>query len=432
MQPNFLFVFPDQHRADWSAAAPGLPLITPNLDRLRRDGVEFLQAFTPSPLCSPARACLATGRAYQHCGVRGNSENTPLSIPNYFQYLRDVGYEVAGVGKFDLHKADRDWGIDGSQLLNKYGFTQGIDNEGKGDAIASFLSNNRTPKGPYMQYLAERGLAEAHVAMYAPYRGTGNQLNFAAVTDLPDEAYCDNWIAGNAVNFLRNFNQEQPWHLVVNFTGPHDPYDVTSSMRERWKDVVFPPAVDHPGGGEASILERRQNYAAMIENIDAHLGRLMDLVEERGELDRTVIVYASDHGEMLGDHQRWAKSVWYHPSTRIPLLVSGPNVVAGLRCDSLVSLQDLAATFLDYSQASSLPDADSRSLRPVLEGRTEDHRSHITSGLHNWRMVFDGRYKLVFFENADPLLYDLQTDPSEITNIAGQRGDLAESLALKL
>ena len=115
-KPNILFVLPDQHRPDWLGCNPDLPVRTPNLDRLARNGIRFTNAFTPSPLCSPARACLAAGRDYGRCGVRNNRQNTPLSLPTYYQALRDAGYEVAGVGKFDLHKPDLDWGLEGFLL----------------------------------------------------------------------------------------------------------------------------------------------------------------------------------------------------------------------------------------------------------------------------------------------------------------------------
>ena len=136
-RPNILFLLPDQHRFDWLGTNPVLPLRTPNLDRLGAQGVRFARAITPSPLCAPARACLAAGREYDRCGVPNNKFDYPLSQPTYYQALRDAGYRVAGVGKFDLHKATLDWGLDGSRLIREWGFTEGIDNEGKMDAIAS-------------------------------------------------------------------------------------------------------------------------------------------------------------------------------------------------------------------------------------------------------------------------------------------------------
>lgn len=432
MQPNILFVLPDQHRPDWLGCNRDLPLRTPNLDRLSERGVRFTNAFTPSPLCSPARACLATGRDYHRCGVEDNGQNTSLSLPTYYRHLRDSGYAVAGVGKLDLHKPDHDWGLDGARMLTEYGFTGGIDNEGKGDAIAAYRNNGPSPKGPYMQFLKENGLVETHLAMYQSHLDKPGWLNFPAVTSLPDEAYCDNWVAANGMRYLREFPQDRPWHLVVNFVGPHGPFDVTAKMRSQWEDVELPPPVDNDEADAPVIQARRQNYGAMIENIDEHIGRMLELVEQRGELNNTLIVYSSDHGEMLGDHGRWGKSVWYTPSSGVPLIVSGPGIQSGACSDALVSLHDLAATFLDYAQAEPLPGADSRSLRGNLEGRCEKHREYVTSGLNEWNMIYDGRYKLVIRLGESPLLFDTHEDPYELKNIVDARPDVAEELRTKL
>lgn len=429
IRPNILFFFPDQHRPDWLGCNSALPLRTPNLDRICEDGARFTNTFTPSPLCSPARACLATGLDYHRCGVRNNGQNTPLSFPTYYRHLRDAGYEVAGVGKFDLHKPDRDWGLDGSNMLNEYGFTSGIDNEGKGDAISAFRNNAMSPKGPYMQFLVENGLVDTHLAMYEPYLGKLGWLNFPAVTSLPDDAYCDNWVAANGMRCLRDFSHEKPWHLVVNFVGPHGPFDVTATMRSRWEGVEFPTPVDNDEPDIEVIKARRQNYAAMIENIDDHVRRMIEIVEQRGELDKTIIVYSSDHGEMLGDHNRWGKSVWYTPSSGVPMIMSGPGIRQGLCSDALVPLHDLAATFLDYAQASPLPESDAKSLRPVLDGRSDEHRDYVTSSLNDWDMAFDGRYKYVIGAEPSPLLYDLHEDPHELKNIAETQPDVASRLA---
>ena len=159
-RPNLLVLLPDQHRFDFLGTQSTLPLRTPNLDALAREGVLFANTTTPSPLCAPARACLASGRDYRRCGVPDNDYDYPLEQPTYYAALRDAGYHVAGVGKFDLHKRTLDWGLDGSRLLEEWGFSAGIDNEGKLDAVRS---GTDVPKGPYMAYLHERGLAEVHV-----------------------------------------------------------------------------------------------------------------------------------------------------------------------------------------------------------------------------------------------------------------------------
>jgi arylsulfatase len=268
--------------------------------------------------------------------------------------------------------------------------------------------------------------------MYEPYIGKPGWLNFPAVTDLPDDAYCDNWVAANGMRCLKEFARDKPWHLVVNFVGPHGPFDVTADMRSRWKDVEISPPVDNEDPDTDTILARRQNYAAMIENIDKHVGRMIELVKQRGELDNTIIVYASDHGEMLGDHGRWAKSVWYTPSAGVPLIASGPGVQSGVCSDALVSLHDLAATFLDYAQADPLPDSDALSLRRVLEGLNEKHRDYVASGLNDWDMIFDGRYKCVTGFREFPMLVDVHEDPLELMDIADKHPHMVTQLVKKL
>lgn len=424
--PNILFLFPDQHRWDWLGGNPDLPLKTPNLDALAARGVQFERCYTPSPVCSPARACLATGRRYGRQGVPGNNANTPIDLPNHFRALRDAGYQVAGVGKFDLHKVDKDWGLDGKNLLPEYGFTSGCDNEGKGDGVTSYQKNERSPKGPYLNFLADHDWAEPYVEMYEDPPGAKNSLNFASVTPLSEEGYCDNWVAANAARELQNFSQEEPWYLWVNFVGPHDPYDVTETMRNAWKDVDFPdPWNAEPEDG---VLERRQNYAAMIENIDTRIGELFQIIEERGELENTIIVFSSDHGEMLGDHNRWQKAVWQEGSSHVPLIVAGPGVAQGHTTSSLASIHDLAVTFAELGGAAPLDGADAVSLRPVFEDPKKEVRSTVTSGLRKWRMVVKDRYKYVADGDAPVQLYDLVEDLHETTNIAGQHPELVEEL----
>ena len=335
--PNVLFFFPDQHRPDWLGCNPDLPLRTPNLDRLCDEGVRFTGAWSASPLCAPSRACVASGRPYDRCGVPDNRADYPLDQPTYYQALRDTGYRVAGVGKFDLHK------------------------------------------------------------------------------DTSDPTKLD-------------------WHLVVNFTGPHNPMDVTASMRARWQDVDFPPPHGNDEPDREGLLRNRQNYAAMIENIDRQVGRFLEVVAERGELDSTIVVYSSDHGEMLGDHGRWGKSTWYTPSAGVPLVIRAPGAAGGRVSDALVCLQDLAATFLDYTGAVALPDTEARSLRPVLEGTgyEQAHRDVAISGLRDWRLVVDGRHKLVVRAGEPDLLFDLVEDPWEDRDLAPERPDVAECLRSRL
>jgi arylsulfatase A-like enzyme len=428
-QPNILFFLPDQHRADWLGDNPDLPLRTPNVDKLISRGMKFTHAFTPSPLCSPARACLATGRDYERCGVVDNGQNTPLSLPTYYQHLRNAGYAVATVGKLDLHKADFDWGLDGSHCLTEYGFTSGIDNEGKMDAISSYKNNGRSPRGPYMEFLKKANWVENHVRMYEENAG---DCNFACVSDLPESAYCDNWVANNGIQCLKEFEKDKPWHLVVNFVGPHGPFDITESMNEKWSGVRMPPPVDNEQSDPEKVENRRRNYAAMIENIDSLMGKMIEEVKIRGELDNTILVFSSDHGEMLGDHNRWGKMTWHSPSSKIPLVVTGPGVQTGVSSKALISLHDLAATFLDMAGAQPLSDSDAMSFNRVLSGESMDHRGHVKCSLNEWKMIFDGRYKYVLTDHKPSLLFDLEKDPHERVNLCQKYPEVRRTLEEKL
>ena len=174
----------------------------------------------------------------------------------------------------------------------------------------------------------------------------------------------------------------------------------------------------------------------MIENIDRWLGLYQDRLRDRGDLDNTVVVYSSDHGEMLGDHGRWGKSVPYHASAGIPLVMAGPGIAQGVQSDELVSLMDLAATSIDFADLPIPVEMESRSLRTLLDQGRGQHREFARSALKTgqaragqFRLVQDHRYKLVegFFD--DTVLYDREADPLESANIAEAKPGEVERLS---
>ncbi|NQT83963.1 sulfatase-like hydrolase/transferase, partial [bacterium] len=213
----------------------------------------------------------------------------------------------------------------------------------------------------------------------------------------------------------------KPWFLVANFTGPHGPMDITDRMYKRWQGIDFPQPNNCKKFGPPTHVKIRRNCSAMVENIDRWLGIYIEELKKRGELDNTIIVYSSDHGEMLGDHNRWGKSVPYQPSVGIPMIIWGPGVVKSVVSDALVSLMDLNATFLDYANIPRPQYMDSISMRPLLEGKSSSHREYVLSGLNKWRMVFDGQYKLILTRGKKPVLYDLVNDPLENQDIADRK-----------
>jgi arylsulfatase len=410
-RPNILFLFPDQWRHDWTSFTKGLDVRTPVLEEVAERGVRFTNALCPSPLCAPSRACLALGLEYHRSPVPDNKVDLPVDRPNVYRALRDAGYHVMGCGKFDLHKATEDWGLDGKRLLPEWGYSDGIDNAGKFDAIRSGAV---TPKDPFMAMLHRRGLAEAHVK---DYRGR-HPFTSTYPTPLPDNAYCDNWIGQNGIDLIERAPREKPWYLAVNFAGPHDPMDITSTMEKGIRDRQYPLPVNSTEYDAETHQRIGQNYTAMVENLDRWTGNYIDLLKQRGEYENTLIVISSDHGEMLGDRNLWRKRHPWQPSIGVPLVVAGPGVSPERVVDHPVTIMDLAATWLDYAEAPALADADSRTLRPVLESRANTNRDVALSGFGNWRVSFDGRYKLIRTRDSADQLFDLRDDPAETKDLA--------------
>lgn len=422
MRPNILFIFPDQWRADWTGMNDRLPVRTPNLVRLARHGAWFSAAITPSPLCAPARAALASGLEYDLCGVPDGNHNYPVDQLTFYTVLRRSGYHVMGCGKFDLAKSAFGWRADGSSRLDDWGFDEGIDSEGKWDAINS---GHIEPRGPYMTYLESRGLRLAHVEDMLQRRSP----LAAFPTPLPDDAYSDNWIATCGLQLLVNARRDRPWFLQVNFTGPHDPWDITASMAEMYRDVDFPPPLGvDPAHAEAHLAVRR-NYAAMIENIDRWLGKFVEILHANGQLSQTLIVVSSDHGEMLGDRGYWGKMLPLQGSIAVPLVIAGPGVHQGAILNAPATILDLAATFLDFAGQPSPAHWDARSLRGQLENPAAcPLRDHVLSAMPDWRLVLEERYKLV--ESRDGVkLYDLKADPNEAVDIAAREPATVERMS---
>jgi arylsulfatase A-like enzyme len=368
--------------------------------------------------------------------VAGNGNPYPLHQTTFYSLLRDAGYQVLGCGKFDLDKPGKNWGVDGKHqrqgkpsLLLVWGFSDGIDNAGKQDGVNAYEKLNRPE--PYFAFLKSRNLVDSHLKNLKTL-----DHDYDGPSIMPDDAYCDNWIANNGLNLIRSVPKGRPWFIQVNFNGPHPPMDITKSMYEKWKGATFPPA--RAGKGD-DMSAKRRNYGAMIHNIDQWLGIFQNELKERGELENTLIVYCSDHGEMLGDHGMSGKSKPFHPSACVPLIIAGPTIRKNIVCDKPVETLDLTATFLDFAGIAIPKDMYSRSLRPFLEGQGNLLRTHAASSLDNWSLVFDGRYKLIAerpnekkskkTESTEELtLYDLKTDPAEIHDICDQHPDIVERL----
>jgi arylsulfatase len=420
-KPNILLLVSDHHRGDWMPYSDEimeklevsfLPDMMPNVKKMMQKGVSFTNCITPSPLCAPARACLASGLNYEHCGVKDNGDNYPVDKKTFYTVLKDAGYSVGGVGKFDLHKPIQFWGIDGwVDDLGKMGFTHAIDNEGKMDG---HNSGKHEPKGPYLKYLYDNNLQDIHLEDFD--RRKTNQHD-TEPTELPDEAYCDNWLSDNGMKMIREYDTEKPWFLQVNFTGPHGPWDITKQMKKEWENVEFPQPKGNDTLEPAKINQVRQNFGAMIHNIDRNIKLIIDEVEKRGELYNTIIFYTADHGDMMGDKNRFGKSVPYRGSVSIPLVVWGKGVRENIESNMMCELQDVASTIVDFCGLEMDEAVDSISLKPFLTGENKNEvRKQQTSGLNDWKMISDGKTKKVYRDGELEEIYDITNDIWELIN----------------
>lgn len=448
-QPNILFLFPDQWRWDWLGCHDGsttpygrIPVRTPHLDRLAQRGVRFTHCRTNSPLCAPARACLAQGVRYQRCRVPSNSFDTPTDSDTVFRRLRDAGYRTACTGKTDLQKRSHFKGLDGwTPAIGMLGFVESHDQCGKWDAVNS---GRDRPADPYSAELHRTGWMNVHLADYDRRRTDLRERSLISAdpSPLPRRLCTDDFAGRTALDMLQRWPVDHtgqhpaPWMLWVSFPGPHEPFDPPAELQRRYDGVEFPGPVDvPPHAAPQDHPQLRRNYAAMCQGVDDWVGRLIAAVEARGEIDRTLIVFCSDHGENLGDHGRWNKNLPYDSSVRVPLILAGPGVPTAEVRDDLVELIDLSATML---VAAGLDVPAHWDARPITThgGRPRDVQ---LSSLGKWRMICDGRWKLVRTEpsptpwHPDPTaLFDLDADPAETTNVAADHPQVVESLTLRL
>jgi len=448
-RPNVLILMADQMVG--RVLAPDHPCQTPNFDKLRDRGVRLTRAYTPNAVCSPARASLMTGRLPHSHGVMwvthtitAPSGDLDPDLPHFAQRLRAAGYHTGYFGK---------WHAERSNDLNRFGWAvDGNQAPPDGTPKAGTKASDPIP-GDY----DPAGYLHEH-----PGPGYRHQV-FWGVTDKPVEQRNVGRIAGRASGFLDDaFAGDQPWCCFVSCPEPHDPFICGREAFERYDvDAVEPPAnwadglAGRPGLYRraakvfAHLTEREKKeaaacYYASTTEIDEQYGRLIDKVEAAGQLDNTIVVMTSDHGELLGAHGLYLKNIGAFEETyEIPMVLAGPGVAAGPGAgdvEARVGLHDLGPTLLDLCGAEAIDTAgESRSFADLLRepaahldawqtGFAEytGGRLHITQ-----RVVWDGDWKLVFngFAGCDEL-YNLAADPGEMTNLLAAPGGVEDQREL--
>lgn len=448
VHPNILFIMADQFRTR-SMTGTGDGIETPNIDRIRQKAVWFSRAACTAPLCTPSRASLATGKMPSHCGVLEHDADLPLDQITYYQLLRRAGYRVAVCGKTDLHKKVRYLGQRPLPVIYHIGFTESRETEGKMNSAWFDRDADGTirPWGPYQQFL-EKADPGAVVKLREDYldRLRNKPTYYAAPSVLPADEFLDAYIGREACDFLEHIDDDAPWHFFVSFAGPHNPWDPPQEELDKLGNKTYPQtprdtlegkpdwvkkraAKSSSGMTDADLNNTKLHYDGAIQVIDRWIGRMLDVLERRGLMENTVILFSADHGEMMGEHGMFAKTTMYEGALRIPMLVHLPGMESAAVSAAPAMLMDLAPTILDLAGVTYDRSAmDARSLLPVLEGRDEPLRDAQISELRNTMMVCDGRYKWIRNWNDLDELYDLDSDPNELHNIIADHPEMVTAL----
>ena len=446
-KPNIIYIFSDQHRGDTLGSVGHPTIITPNLDKLASEGVNFTRCCTNSPLCMPARASMMTGKYVNEHGVWTNFVEANPNGPSHVRNLRQAGYHTALIGKTHLwihgeRSETRQTSVhtnDKKSILEDWGFTDIYELTGP---IASIVVNS-----PYTDYLKEKGLLRSHRKYMIEYFTKWNKGKAKPWEEppcpLPTEDHMDSFTGRKTVEWIQNYKDKKPFYLQVLFPGPHDPFDSPAEYRAMYNPEDMPvgilewPQKPIPGNVRRVLnwsglkgMTPAQNqllrtfYYAKITLIDEYIGKIMKALEEKDLLDNTWIIYNSDHGEMLGDHMMSHKIVFYEGALRIPCIFRPPGGIKGWECQGLTDHLDIAASLIDIAGAKPLEGSDGQSIIPKInEGpngiKAQEGKDAIFSEVHGFSMVRTERYKMAVKSNTRrPVeLYDLKKDPNELNNL---------------
>lgn len=449
-KPNILFIMSDQLRADALGCAGNPHVQTPNLDRLAAEGIHFANAFTPCPLCVPARISVTTG-CYPHkaAGSKQNNGRISPGFPLLGEELNRRGYETYAVGKLHYHPYQPP-----GTPRTTHGLTH-VELAESGRIVHKYDPLNTT-RGleDYLDYLETVGWGG-----YSRGNGLGNNDIFPAASVIPTEHYVDSWVADRAIHHLQTHVREKadkPFFMWASFPKPHSAYDPPHPF-----DCMYDPRTLPAPIGDISLIRERgigtlhqdyirygwhtlspaakqvikAHYYGLVSLQDQLVGRLLAFLDDNGLRDNTIVVFTSDHGDMLGDFGLFFKKMFYNGSVRIPLLFRYPGVTpTGVKSQAMVGLQDLLPTLLSLGGQPLERPIDGLDLSPVFAGKRAEVRTFFVSQCNNGApdrryMVTDRRWRYIYHEYGGiEELYDEQEDPQELRNLASERTQETKSI----
>jgi choline-sulfatase len=412
--PNILFICADEHGGPFLGSM-GHPIVkTPNLDRLAATGVQFRNAYCGSPVCVPARAGMMSGMFPSDVSSYCNSTPFRDPVPSWGKRLRDAGYDCWATGKLDLTE-----GTD-------YGFRE-VETQ-HGHSVSPDITS----------------LLRAPMCFRANVR---NDVNGVFGKTRPH----DDTVLATALRFLRGdvTRSSKPWAIYAGFTSPHYPFAADSKYASLYPPESMPlPDVplDYLDTRHAifeqlagfqrvstpiaanRVRRARAAYFGMITELDRMVGSLLDELEKTGQMNRTLIVYTSDHGEMLGENGLWFKNVLLEHAARVPLVMAGAGLPRGRTVDTPVMHVDMVATMLELAGLPREQKLRGHSLVNLAQGRPGSHpgiaysESHSEGNCTGSFMIRKANWKYIYATGYEPILFDLQRDPRELQNLAGPPG----------
>ncbi|HQZ11890.1 MAG TPA: sulfatase-like hydrolase/transferase [Devosia sp.] len=455
-KPNILWICTDQQRWDTLGVTGNRHVRTPNLDRLFAGGAHFANAYCQSPVCSPSRGSFLTGRYPRTARMRQNGADIPADEVLVTKLLADGGYTCGLSGKLHLSACHPSVAPATERRID-----DGYSAFHWSHHPAQFGSKQNWPLNEYNLWLLERG---------AEYRPVPYQDSKYVQAGPDAKNHQTTWCAEKAITFTEaHAGSGRPWLFSVNMFDPHHPFDPPAEYLDRYMDRLdeielphYRPGelddkpvfqkIDHASayGGNAGLpydqmTDRdhrmvRAAYFAMCDLIDDQVGRMIDALEATGQLDNTIVIFMSDHGELLGDHGVYLKGpFFYEPSVHVPLAISWPGQIPARTIEGLVELVDLAPTLLEAAGLPVYEGMQGKSLWPLLTGDgTQTDTPDVYCEYYNampWHrephlpfvtMLRTDTMKLVV-SHGDKRgeLYDLVADPTETTNLWDEPGMLA-------
>jgi choline-sulfatase len=423
-QPNVLLIMADQLVPFLTGAYDHPVAVTPNLDRLVAQGVRFDAAYTPYPLCAPARAAFMTGTYASHLGCYDNAAVMPADTLTIAHYLTNAGYDTVLSGKMHFIGPDQLHGFRNRLTTDVY--PAGLDWVPIVDATGQF------PRG---------GHARLYVPPNVGVRPWTKFLSYDEETHF------------RALEYLRERGRlapQKPFFLIASYHNPHDPFHVTQELWDVYEgaDIGFPT---HPANlaetysemdrwlnevhetdavdldSPDNLIQLRRAYYGLVTYIDRKVGELVAALEHTGQLDNTIVLFTSDHGDMLGEKRMVQKRCFYEWSARIPLIFSFlDGRGAGRTVAEPVSLLDVLPTVLDLAgvPATERLPFNGQSLLGLIDGGSEPDRVvlseyHVEKVRAPCFMVRQGKYKYIYIHGYGSQLFDLAADSGEWHNLVG-------------